>query len=101
MQSIQIDWQLVLLASLGVALSGNVPSAGAQTEPVQEVECEILIGGGGLGGVAAAYDSLRLGHQVCMTEITDWIGGQATAQGVSALDERPLQRDNNIFSVGL
>ncbi len=35
-----------------------------------------------------------------MTEITDWIGGQVSAQGVSALDERPLQRENDIFPAG-
>jgi hypothetical protein len=35
-----------------------------------------------------------------MTEITDWIGGQVSAQGVSALDERPLQRENDIFPKG-
>ena len=61
------------------------------TEPLQ-VECEIFVAGGGFGGVATAYDALRLGRTVCMTEITDWIGGQVSAQGVSALDERPLQR---------
>ncbi|MEL7083087.1 MAG: FAD-dependent oxidoreductase [Cyanobacteria bacterium P01_A01_bin.3] len=95
-------WHLAVLASAaGLILPGLV--AKAQEAPVAEsrtVECEILIAGGGMGGVAAAYDSLRLGRQVCMTEITDWIGGQATAQGVSALDERPLQRDNNIFPSG-
>ncbi len=72
----------------------------AQTSDPQVVTCEILIAGGGLGGVAAAYDSLRLGQQVCMTEITDWIGGQVSAQGVSALDERPLQRENDFFPSG-
>jgi hypothetical protein len=50
--------------------------------------------------VAAAYDALQLGRQVCMTEISDWIGGQVSAQGVSALDERPLQRENDIFPRG-
>jgi hypothetical protein len=27
------------------------------------------------------------GHTVCLTEESDWIGGQITAGGVSALDE--------------
>ena len=61
------------------------------------VTCDLLIAGGGLGGVAAAYEALQLGKSVCMTEITDWIGGQVSAQGVSALDERPLQRENDLF----
>ena len=97
------------MASLGI-LAVGVSGSGlgsAQTltppetdHPETEVTCEILIAGGGLGGVAAAYDALRLGQQVCMTEITDWIGGQVSAQGVSALDERPLQRENDIFPSG-
>lgn len=49
--------------------------------------CEILIGGGGLGGVSAAMLASSRGHTVCLTEETDWIGGQMTAGGVSALDE--------------
>ena len=100
MQAFSINWKLALLAGLGLCFPGPMQVSSAQAEAVKEVECEILIAGGGLGGVAAAYDSLRLGRQVCMTEITDWIGGQATSQGVSALDERPLQRDNNIFPSG-
>jgi hypothetical protein len=30
---------------------------------------------------------LKAGRVVCLTEITDWLGGQATSEGVSALDE--------------
>ncbi|MBD2103291.1 FAD-dependent oxidoreductase [Leptolyngbya sp. FACHB-261] len=87
---------------LGVVLLGLSPHlAQAQTSQTpqapQAVECEILIAGGGLGGVAAALEALSLGRQVCMTEITDWLGGQVSTQGVSALDERPLQRQQNLF----
>jgi hypothetical protein len=49
--------------------------------------CEILIAGAGTGGVAAALAAARAGRQVVLLEETDWIGGQLTAQGVSALDE--------------
>jgi hypothetical protein len=49
---------------------------------------EILIIGGGLGGVAAALSALRLGRTVVLTEETDWIGGQLTAQAVPP-DEHP------------
>lgn len=51
------------------------------------VECEVLVVGGGTGGVAAAWAAARAGRRVCLVEETDWIGGQLTAQGVSALDE--------------
>lgn len=51
------------------------------------VECDVLVAGGGLGGIAAAIRAAQTGASVCITEETDWPGGQATAQGVSALDE--------------
>lgn len=64
----------------------------------RKVQCDVLIVGGGLGGVAAALslcmdanESLREGKlRICLTEETDWLGGQATSQGVSALDENWL-----------
>ena len=43
---------------------------------------EVLIVGGGLGGCAAALAVTRLGYRAVMTEQTDWIGGQLTAQAV-------------------
>jgi hypothetical protein len=53
----------------------------------QVTECDILIVGGGTGGVAAALAAARRGRNVHLLEETDWIGGQLTSQGVSALDE--------------
>lgn len=55
-----------------------------------ELECEVLVVGGGTGGVAAALAAARRGRHVCLVEETDWLGGQLTAQGVSALDEHDL-----------
>jgi hypothetical protein len=43
---------------------------------------DLAIIGGGLGGCAAALAALRNGLRVVMTEETDWIGGQLTAQAV-------------------
>ena len=43
---------------------------------------DLLIIGGGTSGVAAALTALRLGLRVVMTEETDWLGGQLTAQAV-------------------
>jgi hypothetical protein len=64
------------------------------------VNCEILIVGGGLSGVATAYEGLLAGRTVCLTEITDWLGGQISSQGTSALDERPTQRAKQFYSRG-
>jgi len=49
---------------------------------------DVLIVGGGLGGVAGALAALSLGFRVTLTEETDWIGGQLTAQAVPP-DEHP------------
>jgi len=68
--------------------------------PDQTVDCEILVVGGGLSGVATAYEGLLAGRTVCLTEITDWVGGQISAQGTSALDERPTQRSQLFYSRG-
>src|SRR5438128_762955 len=63
-----------------------VPSR-ASEPPDRETACEVLIVGGGMGGVAAALAAARAGRSVVLAEETDWLGGQMTAQGVSALDE--------------
>ncbi|MEH2288801.1 FAD-dependent oxidoreductase [Nostoc sp.] len=68
--------------------------------PDKSVNCEILVVGGGLSGVATAYEGLLAGRTVCLTEITDWLGGQISAQGTSALDERPTQRALKFYSRG-
>jgi DNA-binding LacI/PurR family transcriptional regulator len=53
-----------------------------------ELHAEVLVVGGGLGGVAAAIAACQLGRQVVLTEKTDWVGGQLTAQAVPP-DEHP------------
>src|SRR2546427_7231319 len=65
----------------------RVAPSRASEPPDGEVECEVLVAGGGMGGVAAALAAARAGRSVLLTEETDWLGGQMTAQGVSALDE--------------
>lgn len=68
--------------------------------PDKTVECELLVVGAGLAGTAAAYEGLLAGKTVCLTEITDWVGGQLSSQGTSALDERPTQRSKLIYPRG-
>jgi hypothetical protein len=93
---------LVLLASVAVAAEytivdvQNVPVSGDPSaaivravvnDPVPEITCDVLIAGAGMGGVGAALAVSRHKLTACVTEETDWVGGQATAGGVSALDE--------------
>ncbi len=55
---------------------------------MKETRCDVLIVGGGTGGCAAAMAASSLGLRVMMTEETEWIGGQLTAQAVPP-DEHP------------
>jgi hypothetical protein len=68
--------------------------------PDKEETCEVLVVGGGLAGAATAYESLLAGRTVCLTELTDWVGGQISSQGTSALDERETQRTLLFYSRG-
>lgn len=93
---------LISLTLVSTFLSSLAPVALAAPPrtPEQVVDCEILVVGGGLSGVATAYEGLLAGRTVCLTEITDWVGGQISAQGTSALDERPTQRSKLFYPRG-
>ena len=54
---------------------------------VTTTDVDVLILGAGLGGVAAALTLCTAGYTCILTEPTAWLGGQASSQGVSALDE--------------
>jgi FAD dependent oxidoreductase len=86
---------LVLLA-VPQKSSANEVRPTAQTA----IACDVLVVGGGLAGVAAAYEALYAGHTVCMTELTDWVGGQISSQGTSALDETAVQRSQLLYPRG-
>jgi hypothetical protein len=53
------------------------PAAAATDTPT-----DVLVVGGGLGGVAAALGALRKGRRVFLTEEYEWLGGQLTSQAV-------------------
>lgn len=80
----------VLTASGAVMASAPVISFAQSTsgrdkgkqERGKEYAADVVVAGGGLGGVAAALGALRNGLKVILTEETDWIGGQVSQQGV-------------------
>ncbi|MGR0319740.1 FAD-dependent oxidoreductase [Agromyces sp. ZXT2-3] len=47
-----------------------------------ELRADVLVVGGGLGGVAAAIGALEGGRSVVLSEEFRWLGGQLTSQGV-------------------
>lgn len=91
---------LTLISTFFSFLTPYSTLAAPPRTPDKIVECEIFVVGGGLSGVATAYEGLLAGRTVCLTEITDWVGGQISAQGTSALDERPTQRSRLFYSRG-
>src|SRR3984957_4689986 len=66
--------------------SSAVVATATSRAPI-EIACDILIVGGGTGGVAAALAAARRGRQGCLLGETDWLGGPLTGQGKTALDE--------------
>lgn len=52
----------------------------------QSRETDVVIYGGGAGGLCAGIQAARLGANVTILEPSPWIGGMLTAAGVSALD---------------
>lgn len=99
--NIQSDrfWRSFLGGWAGIATI-IFPAVGALSQPVQKVQCDILVVGGGVAGVAAAYEALKAGRTVCQTGITDWLGGQVSSQGTSALDEELAQPNQLVFPQG-
>jgi FAD dependent oxidoreductase len=80
---LQLGAGVPLIAGAGILSSCGIPLR-RQTrgnEP-EELTADLVIIGGGLGGCAAALSAARRGLRVIMTESTDWIGGQLTAQAV-------------------
>ena len=53
---------------------------------------DIIIAGGGTGGISAAIQAARMGASVLVVESSTWIGGQATAAGVSTMDDMSRQK---------
>ncbi|MCC7374789.1 MAG: FAD-dependent oxidoreductase [Verrucomicrobiales bacterium] len=79
-----------LVASLGGAWSQSVHAA--EAGQATERSADVVILGGGLGGVAAALAACRSGLRVILTEETDWLGGQLTAQGVPPDEHRWIEQ---------
>lgn len=72
----------VVLASPFVPSSALAKVDVSKTDDFEKLQADVVIAGGGLGGVAAAIAALRNNQTVILTEETDWLGGQITSQGV-------------------
>ena len=71
-------------------LISSAPSLSASRQPKNSYD--IIIAGGGTGGISAAIQAARMGASVLVVEPSTWIGGQATAAGVSTMDDMSRQK---------
>jgi hypothetical protein len=77
---------LALLAGCTASVSSGPGNGSGTTDQPgvtpTDLACDVLVVGGGLGGVAAAHEAASTGRRTCLTEETDWLGGQLSTQGV-------------------
>lgn len=83
-------------------IAATVDNGRPQLDPlpasIEIWECEVAVIGGSLGGIAAAAQAMQSGATTCLIEVSPWLGGQISAQGVSAIDESLTMRDRQNFS---
>ena len=68
----------------------NSPALSATKQP--RTSYSIIIAGAGTGGISAAIQAAEMGASVLVVEPSSWIGGQATAAGVSTMDDMSRQK---------
>lgn len=74
-------------SSIGIAAIASLPYMhGPWYQGPAHPETEIVIYGGGAGGLCAGIQAARMGAAVTILEPSMWVGGMLTAAGVSALD---------------
>lgn len=73
-------------------LAHLLPAFARRQPDWRELTADVVVVGGGVGGVACALAAARNGLRVIVTEEYDWIGGQLTSQGVPP-DEHPWIED--------
>ncbi len=79
--SIQVRKGLFIKAVLAAVAAVSVTACQPKVPDV-----DVLVVGGGTGGVAAGIQAARMGARTLVAEPTPWLGGMLTAAGVSATD---------------
>jgi FAD dependent oxidoreductase len=100
-QSPNLTAQSIAFGNGGGSGSAILANSRPQLSPLptnpETWNCDVVVIGGSLGGVAAASQAMRSGSTTCLIELTPWLGGQISSQGVSALDEsQALQAEETL-----
>ena len=80
------------VAALVFAFVLSTSAAFSATRRVAKNSYDLIIAGAGTGGISAAIQAARMGIEVLVVEPSTWIGGQATAAGVSTMDDMSRQK---------
>ena len=75
---------LTIPAALAAAVLATAPAPAHA--PAAPLDADVLVIGGGTGGIAAALQSARLGARTIVAEPLPWLGGMLSSAGVSATD---------------
>jgi len=84
----KVAFPLILILALfnftsGIELNNNQSNTNLTGK---KTETDVLVIGGGAGGVSAGIQSARSGAKTLIVEETSWLGGMLSAAGVSATD---------------
>ena len=81
--------RITLTSILLIILSSSYSHSASRT---LKSTYDIIIAGAGTGGISAAVQAARMGVNVLVIESGSWVGGQATAAGVSTMDDMSRQK---------
>ncbi|NJO40148.1 MAG: FAD-dependent oxidoreductase [Cyanobacteria bacterium CRU_2_1] len=96
-QPTETGWDSPEVDDLISQMNGR-PQLNPLPTPQEIWECEVVVVGGSLGGVAAASEAMQAGAKTCLIELSPWLGGQISSQGVSAIDESQSMRSRQNFA---
>ena len=80
-------WTRGLAIALAIAAIMIAPGAACSAPLRLRESYDVVVAGGGMGGMGAAIQAARLGASVLVVEPTEYLGGQAIAAGVSTMDD--------------
>lgn len=96
-QALRIPVPLMLLGAMVMSLMTTV----AHAQEPESVEADLLVVGGTESGCAAAVQAARMGvKRIVVVNDIDWLGGQFSAESLTAFDENRSQEETARRHVG-